>query len=390
MLPFTYALRNLFRDPARLLQTVGGSMVVVLLIITAVAMNQGMDSILSASGSPNNVILIGKGSEESLERSEVNIDAEAAVSSIPGIDTKLGVEAISGEITYQAPVTIGTGSDAKTEPALLRGVIEKALLVHTSVRLTEGHFPAPGQVMVGELTHRKLGVSKDTLAVGKIILFEGTEMTIAGRFTAPGTVLESEIWFDRNDLSSLTQRDSLSSIIIRLKDPPPGEAIDTGDAEFFTFQRNDLELSAIPENEYYDKLSIFYKPIQIMTWVTAALVAAGAVFGGLNTLYAAFASRIKEMATLQSIGFSRTALFISLVQESLLATLTGTLLAFLVAYFFIDGMTVPFSIGTFTLTMTPVVIMIGLITGVALGSIGTLPPAIRCLLPALPKALRSN
>ena len=127
-----------------------------------------------------------------------------------------------------------------------------------------------------------------------------------------------------------------------------------------------------------------------MTWVTAALVAAGAVFGGLNTLYAAFASRIKEMATLQSIGFSRTALFISLIQESLLATLTGTLFAFLIAYFFIDGMTVPFSVGTFTLTITPIVLIIGLITGIALGSIGTLPPAIRCLLPSLPRALRSS
>ena len=390
MLPFTYALRNLFRDPARLLQTVGGSMIVVLLIITAVAMNQGMDTILSTSGSPNNIILLGKGSEESLERSEVDLGAEAAATSIPGIDTKLGVEAISGEITYQAPITIGTGDNTKTEPALLRGVIEKALLVHTSVRLLEGHFPAPGQVMVGELTHRKLGVSKDDLAIGNSIYFESTEMIISGRFTAPGTVLESEIWFDRNDLSSLTQRDSLSSIIIRLEDPEPGSQIDTGDAEFFTFQRNDLELSAIPEKEYYDKLSIFYKPIQIMTWVTAALVAAGAVFGGLNTLYAAFASRIKEMATLQSIGFSRKALFTSLIQESLLATLTGTLLAFLAAYFFIDGMTVPFSIGTFTLTITPPVITVGLITGIALGSIGTLPPAIRCLLPSLPKALRSN
>jgi len=218
-------------------------MIVVLLIITAVAMNQGMDTILSTSGSPNNIILLGKGSEESLERSEVDLGAEAAATSIPGIDTKLGVEAISGEITYQAPITIGTGDNTKTEPALLRGVIEKALLVHTSVT---------------------------------------TEMIISGRFTAPGTVLESEIWFDRNDLSSLTQRDSLSSIIIRLEDPEPGSQIDTGDAEFFTFQRNDLELSAIPEKEYYDKLSIFYKPIQIMTWVTAALVAAGAVFGGLN------------------------------------------------------------------------------------------------------------
>ena len=127
-----------------------------------------------------------------------------------------------------------------------------------------------------------------------------------------------------------------------------------------------------------------------MTWVTAALVAAGAIFGGLNTLYAAFAARIKEMATLQSIGYTRTALFISLIQESLLATLSGTLIAFILAWLFLDGQTVPFSVGTFTLTLTPGVIFTGLITGVLLGSLGTLPPAIRCLLPSLPKALRSH
>ena len=127
-----------------------------------------------------------------------------------------------------------------------------------------------------------------------------------------------------------------------------------------------------------------------MTWVTAALVAAGAIFGGLNTLYAALAARIKEMATLQSIGYTRTALFISLIQESLLATLSGTLIAFILAWLFLDGQTVPFSVGTFTLTLTPSVIFTGLITGIFLGSLGTLPPAIRCLLPSLPKALRSH
>jgi len=382
MLPFTYALRNLFRDPTRLLQTVGGSAVVVLLIIAAVAMNQGMDSVLSSSGSPHNVILMGKGSEESLERSEVSIDAEsAAATSISGIETKLGVAAISGEITYQAPIRTSSGVE---EPALLRGVLEKALLVHTSVRLLEGTFPGPGEVMVGDLTHRKLGVPKEELAVGQSIRFGDASMRISGRFNAPGTVLESEIWFDRNDLSSLTQRDSLSSIILRL------EGTEVDDVELFTFQRNDLELAAIREDKYYEKLSIFYQPIQLMTWVTAALVGAGAVFGGLNTLYAAFASRIKEMATLQSIGYTRKALFVSLIQESILATLTGTLLAFVLAYFLLDGRTVPFSIGTFTLIMSPSVIFTGLISGLLLGSIGTLPPAIRCLLPSLPKALRSN
>jgi len=382
MLPFTYALRNLFRDPSRLAQTVCGSALVVLLLVTAVALNQGMDSVLSASGSSKNVILLGTGSEESIERSEVHLDAESiATTSIRGLHEQLGIAAVSGEITYQAPIRTDSG---KEEQALLRGVLEKALLVHTSVRLLNGHFPGSGEVMVGRLAHRKLGVSSAELALGKTVYFENEKLTISGVFSAPGTVLESEIWFDRNDLASMTQRDSLSAITLRM------DEAEFDDVQVFTLQRNDLELAAIREDTYYSKLSTFYQPIKIMTWITAALVSAGAIFGGLNTLYAAFASRIREMATLQSIGYARLALLISLVQESLLATLTGTLLAFLIAYFLLDGKTVPFSIGTFTLSLSPTVILTGLITGVLLGTIGTLPPAIRCLSPSLPKALRSS
>jgi len=382
MLPFTYALRNLFRDPARLAQTVGGSALVVILLIAAVALNEGMDKVLSASGSPKNVILLGKGSEESVERSEVDIEVEAAAgTSIPGVESQLGVEAISGEIIYQAPIRTESGEE---EQALLRGVLEKALLVHTTVALLEGRFPGPDEAMVGRLAHRKLGVDEEELAMGKTVYFGEVPVRISGIFAAPGTVLESEIWFDRNNLASLSQRDTLSSVTIRLAE------VDMDEVELFTFQRNDLEVAAIREDHYYEKLSVFYEPIKVMTWVTAALVGAGAIFGGLNTLYAAFAARIKEMATLQAIGYTRTALFVSLVQESLLATLTGTLVAFVFAFFFLDGQTVPFSIGTFTLTLTPKVIFAGLVTGVLLGSLGTLPPAIRCLAPSLPKALRSD
>ncbi|QQL45596.1 ABC transporter permease [Sulfuriroseicoccus oceanibius] len=382
LLPFTYALRNLFRDPTRLAQTVGGSAIVVLLLVAAVALTQGMDSVLSASGSPKNVILLSKGSEESVERSEVHLEAESsAATSVAGLEEQLGVTAASGEITYMAPIRTATDHESQ---ALLRGVNEKALLVHRSVRLIDGRFPGPGEVMVGKLAHRKLGVESHATGLGETLYFGRSPVAVVGIFEAPGTVLESEIWFDRNDLASLTQRDTLSSVTLRLDDA------EFDDVQVFTLQRNDLELAAIRESDYYGKLGVFYQPIKIMTWVTAALVATGAIFGGLNTLYAAFASRIREMATLQSIGFTRGALMVSLVQESLLATLTGTLLAFVAAYFLLDGVTVPFSIGTFTLNLTPSVIATGLITGVLLGTLGTLPPAIRCLSPSLPKALRSS
>ncbi|MBT8036833.1 MAG: ABC transporter permease [Verrucomicrobiae bacterium] len=382
MLPFTYAIRNLFRDPTRLAQTVGGSALVVILLIAAVALNQGMSSVLSASGSPQNVVILGKGSEESIERSEVHLEAEAIISTaIRGLDEQLGVAAVSGEIFYQAPLKSSSGVENQ---ALLRGVFEKSLLVHTSVRLLVGHFPGPGEVMVGRLAHRKMGIDAASFAVGKNVYFGKSDLRIVGVFEAPGTVLESEVWFDRNDLASLTQRNTLSAVVLRL------DRAEFDDVHAFTLQRNDLELAAIPEDKYYEKLSLFYQPIKVMTWVTAALVAAGSIFGGLNTLYAAFASRIREMATLQSIGYTRMALMVSLIQESLLATLTGTLLAFLAAYFLLDGQTIPFSVGTFILTLTPTVIITGLVSGLLLGTLGTLPPAIRCLSPSLPHALRSS
>jgi ABC-type antimicrobial peptide transport system permease subunit len=209
-------------------------------------------------------------------------------------------------------------------------------------------------------------------------------MRVAGTFAAPGTVMESEIWLGLSDLRMLAQRDTVSCVVLRFEDPE-----DFAEADLFSKQRLDLELAAIRESDYYARLSEFFKPLRVMTWLTALLVAAGAVFGGLNTLYAAFASRIRELATLQAIGFTRLAILASLVQESLLACLAGTLLASLAALLLLDGLTIPFSIGAFTLSVTPTVALAGLATGVLLGTIGSLPPAFRCLTPPLPAALRS-
>jgi ABC-type antimicrobial peptide transport system permease subunit len=126
-----------------------------------------------------------------------------------------------------------------------------------------------------------------------------------------------------------------------------------------------------------------------MTWLTAFLAAAGAVFGGLNMLYASFASRTRELATLQAVGFSRPGIFISLVQESLLATLTGTVLASFIAVLMVDSLVVNFSMGSFHLTLSGTTTAVSLLTGILLGLVGSVPPALRCLSMPLPTALRS-
>lgn len=383
MLPLSYATRNLLRDPIRLLQKVGGAALVVFLVFAAGAFDRGMESVLLATGSPHNVILLGAGSEESVERSEVAVSAETQITAgVRGIEHRAGMPAVSGEVHYMGEIHFPAGKEAQ---ALLRGVTPAAFEVHREVRLVAGTFPGSGEVIVGRLAHRALNVPEAWLSPGAQVVFEHQPLTISGVFDAPGTVMESEIWFSRSDLMTLTQRDNLSCVVLRL-----AKAEDFGYAELFAQQRLDLELVAIRESDYYGKLAQFYAPIRGMTWLTALLVGLGAVFGGINMLYAAFASRIREIATLQAIGFSRRTILFSLVQESLLATLLGTLLAAVLAVFIVEGITVNFSMGTFSLSLSPPVIVMGLATGVALGSLGAIPPAVRCLRAPLPVALRSG
>lgn len=383
MLPFSYAVRNLFRSKTRLLQTIGGSALVVLLVMAAVAINGGMERVLSASGSPNNVVFVGAGSEESIQRSEVpEAAAGIAEAAVSGVDEALGVRAVSSEIHYMNFLAFG---DGRRVQALIRGVTPQALRVHPEVRISAGTFPAAGQLMAGRLAWRKLGVAESDLQPGRRVVLDGQELTISGTFAAPGTVLESELWATLGDLRVLTKRDTVSCVVLRLDDPE-GFA----DADLFAKQRLDLELSALRESDYYARLSSFFRPLRVMTWITAGLIAAGALFGGVNTIYAAFASRVREMAALQAIGYGRRALLASLVQESTLACLTGTLVASIVAVLLLDGRTVPFSIGAFTLEVGPGVALAGILTGLFLGVLGALPPAIRCLKPPLPVALRSS
>lgn len=382
MLPLTYALRNLFRDKPRLLQTVGGSALVVLLVIAATALNGGMKQVLSASGSEKNVILLGAGSEESIQRSEVSpLLGGIAEAGVRGVSKTLGRPAASVEIHY---MTYLTDQEGRKGQGLFRGVTPRSLLVHPEVRLLEGRFPRSGEVMIGRLAWRKLRISESSLKTGATVSIDDSPMKVSGVFAAPGTVMESEVWSALGDLHMLAQRETVSCVVLRMDDPA-----DFSEAEIFAQQRLDLELAALRESDYYAALGSFFKPLRVMTWITAGLIAAGAVFGGFNTLYAAFASRIRELATLQAIGYGRGAIFLSLVQESLIACLAGTLLASAAALLLLDGRTIPFSIGAFTVSVTPQVALAGLLTGILLGILGAVPPAIRCLRPPLPKALRS-
>lgn len=385
LLPFEYAVRNLGRSPLRLALTIGGSAMVVLLVLAAGAFVRGMGQSLRVSGGERNVILVGAGSEESVERSEIKPTVgQLLLASVDGIRTRLGVPYVSPEVHIQAAFKT-EAEDQHDHRVMLRGITAPAFLVHQQVRITEGRAPEPGrdELIVGNLAATKMGLPDERLAVGQKLYFDKRLWTISGRFEAPGTVMASEIWAPLRDLQIAVKRDNLSCVIATL------ETATFDDIDIFAKSRLDLEISAMTERDYYAKLAGFYRPVQIMIWVTAILIAMGALFGGLNTLYAAFAARIREFGALQTLGFARRAIVVSLLQESTLATATGALLGCVLGLLLLDGLDVRFAVGAFSLALDMQTMLIALLAGLGLGVVGALPPAWRCLRPPITETLKA-
>ncbi|HMN95706.1 MAG TPA: ABC transporter permease [Phycisphaerales bacterium] len=397
LLPIEYAIRNLGRTPSRLVLSIVGAALVVLLLLVAVGFVRGMDRALRMAGGAENVILLGAGSEESVERSEIaSATPGVLAASVPGIRTRAGVAYISPQVHAMLPARVGAESPpgASARQVMVRGVTPEASLVHGSVGIVDGRWPRPGfdEVLLGRRCATVLGVPERSLDVGESLVMDGRAWTIAGRFAAPGTVFEAEVWMPLEDLKAATRRDSISCIIVTLDpfDESTGEGAELDDIAAFAKMRPDLELVAMAEQAYYGKLADFFAPIRIVAWVTASLIALGGVIGGLNTTYAAFATRIREFGTLQCIGYRRPAIALSMVQESALAGAAGGLLACGVGALVLDGLAVRFSMGAFGLVIDAPVIGIGLLCGLVLGVVGALPPAVRCLRPPIASALKGH
>jgi len=384
LLPWEYAVRNLGRTPLRFGLSLAGAALIVLLVVAAAAFVRGMEKTLSVRTENKNVILLGAGSEDSLERSEINPGTASIVAAdVAGLKTLLGTPFVSPEI-HMATLVKEEASDEQSYLTLLRGVTPPAYLVHTDVRITDGVAPGAGEILVGRLAAVKMGLPKERLALGRTLWFDGRAWTISGQFEAPGTVMEAEIWIPLNELKIAAKRDTISCVILTL------DEAEFGDVDLFGKRRLDLELVAMWEGEYYSKLLEFYRPVRTITWVTALLIATGGLFGGLNIMYAAFSSRVREMGALQAIGFSRWALLLSMMQESILVAMGGALIALTIAVVALDGMAVRISMGAFGLSLDGQVMAIGLIAALALGIVGVLPPAWRCLQTPIADALMAS
>ena len=372
LLPWEYGVRNLSRRPLRSFLTLIGLTLAVMLVFLVVGFIRGLEASLAVSGDPRVVVVHSLGSSENLENSSVPNRTPALLSaSLEGIQRWQGTSFVSPELYLGTLVSVNKG-----EPTfgLVRGVTPTALLVRRQVQILEGHWPGPGEVMVGRLVSTKLGRSKDALALGQILTYEGRDWRIASVFAARGSTLESELWCPLDELQQATKRQDLTFVALALS---PGAAF--SDVDEFCKERLDLELEATPETTYYAALSHHYRPVRVLAWLIAALVAGAGVFTGLNTMYGAVVGRVRELATLQALGYDRLVIALALMQEATLLAAAGSLIASLLALFLLNDIGVRFTMSAFTLRVDSVAVVIGAGAGLFLGIIGSIPPAIKAM-----------
>ena len=372
LLPWDYGVRNLARRPLRTGLTLVALSIVVTLIFVVVGFIRGLEQSLASSGQADVVLIYSINAEENIENSAIPARTPAFVTaSVSGTLQRYGVPHMSPELYLGTRVTT---ADDRVGLGLVRGVTARAALVREAVRLTEGRWPGPGEVIVGRLAATKIGVAEEYVDLGQAVEFEGLTWRVVGRFAAGGTAYESEVWCDLNELQNATKRQDIGLLALKLA-PDASPAL----VSLFCKERTDLELTAISETAYYQNLQSHYRPVRMLAWLIVALVAAAGIFAGMNMMYGAVSGRVRELATLQAIGYRRRAITTSLVQEGVILASAASLLAGAVAYFWIDGLAVRFTMGAFTLRIDSMAVLIGCGVGLSLGVLGALPPALKAL-----------
>lgn len=383
LLPWEYGVRNLLRRPTRSLLTLLALSTVILLIFVVVGFIRGLEKSLAVSGDPSVVLVYSVSADQNIENSSIPARTPALLTaSLDGIQQRYGVTHVSPELYLGARVKVTENGSSGL--GLVRGITSTAPLVRRGVRLTEGTWPGPGEIMVGKLVATKLDCDPDALAIGQEIEFEKKKWKISGRFSAGGAAYESEIWCRLPDFQRQLKRQDISVVAILLD-----QGGSAAEVELFCKERTDLELQAVGETAYYQSLQKHYKPMRMMAWLVVFLVSGAGVFAGLNMMYGAVAGRIREIATLQAVGYRRRAILVSIIQEGTLLAAAGSLLAGAAAFLVLNGVAVRFTMGAFALRVDGVALLIGCSVGLLLGIVGALPPAIKALRLSVAESLKA-
>lgn len=387
-LPTTYALGNLGRRPGRTLLTALACALVAAALAGATAFVLGMQRGFASAADSRTAIVLSTVAGRDVLRSTISAATDSLLAAdVAGIRRSGKTPLISSEIHMGTNLMLGgrDSADNTKHAAFVRGVTPSAFLVHDHVSITEGRPMQSGEVLVGRLAARKLGVPDSALTPGKTVRFEGAEFRIAGQFAAPGSTVESEIWTPLTELRGLTKRDDSSALFVAMEAEE-----NLADLSVFAQRRRDLELVSIPSEAYYRELVAYFAPIRLLTGIMTLLIAAAVLATGANTFNTTVQDRLRELATLRAVGYGGGALVWSLLQEALLLTAAGGLVGVLAAKLIISGSAFRIGMSAFELSVGPLPVIIGFCGALSIGVLGTVPAIVRALRMPVAMALKDS
>ena len=375
-------------------QRLGASSVIVIgiagvvgVLVSVLAMGVGFRHTLADSGRADRAIILRGGSDaelnSNLTREEIDI-----ISNAPGIAKDAqGKALLSNELVTVANVPkMDTGTDANVT---LRGVGAKLLEVRPELKIVSGRMfqPAVRELIAG------LGATKQFrgLAVGSTLHLRNADWTVTGIFTSNGDVHESELLADVDTVGSAIERNGYSSAIGLLDNA----AAFGGFKDALTTDPR-LKVDVQRETDYYAEQSKgLAKTINVVGNTVAIIMAIGAMFGALNSMYSAVAARSLEIATLRAIGFGGLPIVLSVMIEALALSLLGGIIGASLAWLFFNGHTVStlggaFAQVVFQLTVTRALIVTGIIWACLIGLLGGFFPALRAARLPVVEALRAG
>ncbi|MCI0505738.1 MAG: ABC transporter permease [Gammaproteobacteria bacterium] len=359
---------------------------VVGVFVALLAMGEGFQSVLAKAGRLDESIVLRKGANAEMN-SGLSRDEAVLITQAPGILKNAGNQPIaSAEVVVVANLPKKTtGTDANVE---IRGVGPLVWELRPNAQMIEGRR--------FELGKRELVAGKGAqsefanLSIGSTIKLGQQDWQVVGTFVT-GDAHESELWGDAEVVQGAYNRNGYQSVTLKLTDV---NAFDTVKAALSTDPR--LTVDVQRTRDYYATQSEdLTRLIRILGVAIASIMAIGAVFGALNTMYTAVATRAREIATLRAIGFAGLPVVIAIMLEAALLALLGGLIGVAVSWFLFDKYTVStlgsnFSQVVFAFQVSPQLILNGLTWALVIGLVGGLIPAIAAARLPVTAALREN
>jgi putative ABC transport system permease protein len=385
-LPLKYNFRNITVRKSSTLATAFTIGLTVGVYLMVMALAHGIDLTLASSGEPLNLIVLREGSTAELN-STVTRDNLNNLIYLDGVERE-GDQPLAAPETltliYKARKGMSQGSNVT-----IRGIGPMSNKLRSGFKTVAGRMFQPG--LTEAVVSKRISERFQGLDVGDKFRIQATDYTVVGLFEAGGKAFESEIWVDGNSLASATKRDSYSSVLLRVKDPTVLASL----AKRISDDQR-LHLKAVPERVFYeDQQGAASGVLKALAVFIAFIMAVGAGFAGMNTMYAAVARRTKEIGTLRVLGFSRRSILASFVLESVAIAIVGAGIGILLALplnFVSTGTAnfTNFSEIAFNFRVTPDLMLSALIFGAGIGFLGSLLPSIRASRFKIVDALRAS